>query len=50
MYIEQFGKNTGSYCCIYLQALAMMELKIRVKMELIVEDLVRNAVNKYYTE
>ena len=28
----------------------MMEFKIRVKMELIVEDRVRIAVSKYYTE
>ena len=50
-YIEQCGKNIGSYCCIYLQnQLAMMESKTRVRRELIVEELVQNAVNEYYTE
>ena len=42
-------KNIGSHCCDFqLQKRAMIELKIRVKMKLIVEDRVRSAVSKYY--
>ena len=37
----------GSYCCVYyLQQRATMELEIKGKLELIVEDRVRNAVSK----